>query len=173
MLCCDWLRLISTPKILAIVLEFLLGKDKRVQELCKLRSYEFYKGIRHHLDRQFKYFSLKMPRYEHSHCLPFGDMSLGGIGSMASSSRGETECTEHGPSTLTGIDHEDEDDLLKDLPEIKEFYRLPGICKNAKSTKGKTVLNISKIRQLKYFQLLLYFTNETSFMDICCSRICL
>ena len=28
MLCCDWLWLISTPKILAIVLEFLLGKDK-------------------------------------------------------------------------------------------------------------------------------------------------
>ena len=45
MLCCDWLRLISTPKILAIVLEFLLGKDKRVQELCKLRSYEFYVSV--------------------------------------------------------------------------------------------------------------------------------
>ena len=28
MLCCDWLWLISTPKILAIVLEFLLGKGK-------------------------------------------------------------------------------------------------------------------------------------------------
>ena len=41
------------------------------------------------------------------------------IGSMASSSRGETEPKEHGPwpSTLTSIDHEDEDDLLKDLPE--------------------------------------------------------
>ena len=47
--------------------------------------------------------------------------------------RGETELTEHGPSTLTSIDHEDEDDLLKDLPEIKEFYRLPVICKNANS----------------------------------------
>ena len=60
---------------------------------------------------------------------------------MASSSRAgrdETEPTEHGPGTLTSIDHEDEDDLLKDLPEIKEFYRLPGISKNAKSgTKGK------------------------------------
>ena len=52
---------------------------------------------------------------------------------MASSSRGKREPTEHGPSTLTSIDHEDKDDLLKDLPEIKEFYGLPGICKNAKS----------------------------------------
>ena len=33
MICCDWLRLIFPPKILVIVLEFLLGKDKRVQEL--------------------------------------------------------------------------------------------------------------------------------------------
>ena len=41
MLCCHWLGLISTPKIPAIVREFLLGKDKRVQELCKLRSYSF------------------------------------------------------------------------------------------------------------------------------------
>ena len=60
---------------------------------------------------------------------------------MASSSRagrGETEPTEHGPSSLTNIDHEDEDDLLKDLPETREFNRLPGIYKNAKSgTKGK------------------------------------
>ena len=43
MLCCDWLWLIFPPKLLAIVLEFLLQKDKRVQELfdagettCKL-----------------------------------------------------------------------------------------------------------------------------------------
>ena len=64
---------------------------------------------------------------------------------MASSSRGETEPTEHGPSTLTSIDHEDEDDLLKDLPEIKKFYRLPGICKNAKSgTKGKNCFEYFK-----------------------------
>ena len=56
---------------------------------------------------------------------------------MASRGRGETQPAEHGPSTLTGIDHDDENDLLKDLTEIKEFYRLSGICKNAKSTKGK------------------------------------
>ena len=41
---------------------------------------------------------------------------------MASRGRGETEPTEHGPSTLTGIDHDDENDLLKDLTEIKELY---------------------------------------------------
>ena len=33
MLCCDWLQLIFPPKILAIVLEVLLGKGKGVQEL--------------------------------------------------------------------------------------------------------------------------------------------
>ena len=56
MLCCDWLRFIFPPEMLAIVLEFLLGKDKRVQELsdarettCKLRSYEYHKGICHDL----------------------------------------------------------------------------------------------------------------------------
>ena len=67
---------------------------------------------------------------------------------MASRGRGETDPTEHGPSTSTGIDHDDENDLMKDLTEIKEFYRLPGICKNAKMQKVlkvKTVLNISKI----------------------------
>ena len=56
MLCCDWLWLIFPPKLLAIVLEFLLRKDKRVQELfdagettCKLSSYEYCKGICHDL----------------------------------------------------------------------------------------------------------------------------
>ena len=46
MLCCDWMQLIFSPKIPAIILEFLLGKNKRVQELfdaqettCKLRSW--------------------------------------------------------------------------------------------------------------------------------------
>ena len=33
MLCCDWLWLIFSPKILAIIQECLLGKDKRAQEL--------------------------------------------------------------------------------------------------------------------------------------------
>ena len=64
---------------------------------------------------------------------------------MTSRGRGQTEPTEHGPSTLTGFDHDDENDLLKDLTEIKEFYRLPGICKMQKVLKVKTVLNISKI----------------------------
>ena len=56
MLCCDWLQLIFPPKILAIVLEFLRGKDKRVQELfdsrettCELHPYEYYKGTCHDL----------------------------------------------------------------------------------------------------------------------------
>ena len=35
---------------------------------------------------------------------------------------GETEPTEHGPSTLTGIDHDDENDLLKDLTEIRVLW---------------------------------------------------
>ena len=38
---CGWLRLIPPPKILAIVPEFLLRKDKRVQELCKLGHTSF------------------------------------------------------------------------------------------------------------------------------------
>ena len=48
MLCCDWLWLIFPPKILAVVPEFLRGRDKRVQELfdarettCKLRPCEY------------------------------------------------------------------------------------------------------------------------------------
>ena len=61
----SWLQLISSPKILAIVPEFLLGKDRGVQELFavrettyKLRSYEFHKRICQHLF-QLKYFSLR------------------------------------------------------------------------------------------------------------------
>ena len=38
MLCCDWLWLTFPPKILAIVPEFLLGKDKRVQEVFDARE---------------------------------------------------------------------------------------------------------------------------------------
>ena len=38
MRCCDWLRLIFPPKILEIVPEFLLGKDKRIQGLLMLEK---------------------------------------------------------------------------------------------------------------------------------------
>ena len=38
MLCCDCLQLIFPPQIPAIVLEFLLGKDKRVQERFDARK---------------------------------------------------------------------------------------------------------------------------------------
>ena len=71
MLCCDWLWLFFPPKILvAIVLEFLLGRNKRVQELfadlestCKLRPDGYDTGICHHLVNSST-FRWKMPRYE-------------------------------------------------------------------------------------------------------------
>ena len=37
-LCCDWLQLISPPKIIAIIPELLLGKDKRLKSILMLEK---------------------------------------------------------------------------------------------------------------------------------------
>ena len=94
---------------------------------------------------------------------------------MASRGRRETEPTDHGPSTLTGIDHDDENDLLKDLTEIKEFYRLPGICKNAKSTEDKNGFEYFKDSTYDSYSISnSFYTSPTRLAGyICYSRSCL
>ena len=84
--------IVCSRKILAIVLEFLLEKDKRVQELfdtrettCKLHSYEHYKGICHDLVNSST-FRWKMPRYEHGYVTQmnhYSSIEHGGTGTFS------------------------------------------------------------------------------------------